>query len=810
MGICGMNRMATHNKLTAVTSQNPPSKADSSVNARSQSPPKKDTPNASASIQSRRQSAIKLQQQFAQYNEASLDGSSDKKTKEKKRGVKKFNFREQAKFEQSDMVENFKKAERGLSSIDVNFIKSILKKCSAFNDLLEEDYEEIVPNMFFCQTKAGEYVFKQNDPATCFFIIHEGQCEVEINNNSKRQLERGDMFGELALLYNAPRSASIRTTTETSFWALDKYSFRAVVDRISSQNYESNRTFLDKIKFFDAFSTQQKNDLASYVIIEKYLPEQAIVNKGDMANSYYVIKEGTVECWDDAKFIRDLHEGDAFGEQALYKSSTRALSVKAKTKTTCLVLSRDTLTKVLGGDIETIINKNTCLWAIERDEVFKKLSQIQKTKWINSCEIMKISNQQDFGDKQHMPWFLIIVLDGKIKYGERVFEKGEIFGLEFLYPKATRQSILQHKLVAEQGRYAQISMKAFLEIVDGDLEASIRRNSEAIHKKNDELTKNFRDEVANTNLEDLVFVKKLGEGQFGDVLLVSDPVGANVYALKVVLKSKIVEHMIERHVVNEKKVLESLNFPFIMKLFKTFKDDKAVYFLTSFIRGMEMFDMIRQVDLLDNEETRFYIGTLILTLEYLHGVGIVYRDLKPENMIVDTKGYLNLIDFGTAKKLGKVRGRTQTIIGTPHYMAPETLQGKGYSYTVDLWSLGIIMYEFMCGCVPFGEEEVDPINIYNLIIKSHLEFPSYFVTPENRQAMNLIHILLNRIPEARLSGDWASLKSHVWFDGLDWDALFSKEVEAPYIPPDNHIVSGEEIANRVAKKISATSEIEVR
>jgi cGMP-dependent protein kinase len=808
MGICGMNRMATHHKMTPVTSNDPPSKADSPATSHPRSPTTTDTPNTVVPIQSRRQSAAKLQP-LAQFNEASLEGSSDKKLKEKKRGVKKFNFREKAKFEQSEIVEKIKKVDRAITTPEVNFIKVILKKCSAFNDLQEEDYEAIIPNMFFCQAKAGEYVFKQNDAATCFFIILEGECEVEINNNSKRNLEKGDMFGELALLYNAPRSASIKAIADTSFWALDRYSFRAVVDKISSQNCESNLNFLNKIKFFDAFSQQQKNDLTSYVIIEKYLPEQAIVNKGDAANSYYVIKEGTVECWDDDKFIRDLHEGDAFGEQALYQSSTRALSVKAKTKTTCLVLSRDTLTKVLGADIETIINKNSCLWAIERNEVLKQLSQIQKTKWINSCEIVKYTAQREIGEKLHMPWFVIIVIEGRIKYGEKVIEKGEIFGVDFLYPKATRQTILQNKLIADQGKYAQVSMKTFLEIVDGDLEASIQRNSEAANKKNDELTKNFRDQVANLNLQDLIFVKKLGEGQFGDVLLVSDANGSNVYALKVVLKSKIVEHMIERHVVNEKKVLEELNFPFIMKLFKTFKDKKAVYFLTSFIRGMEMFDMIRQVDLLDNEETRFYIGTLILTLEYLHGVGIVYRDLKPENMIVDIKGYLNLIDFGTAKKLGKVRGRTQTIIGTPHYMAPETLQGKGYSYTVDIWSLGIIMYEFMCGCVPFGEEEVDPINIYNLIIKSHLEFPYYFVTPENRQAMNIIHILLNRIPEARLNGDWAGLKSHLWFDGLDWDALFSKEVEAPYIPPDNHIVSGEEISSRVARKISAMTEIEV-
>jgi cGMP-dependent protein kinase len=807
MGICGMNRMAQSTKLKPVSSrQSQVEEHEKSVAPKINSTQEPENANKKISKQG---SAVNMNNQFSQLNEALLEQSSEKKLKGKGRAVKKFNFREQAKFEETQTLENVKKVERSLTSSDVNFIKSILKKSTAFKDLLEEDYEEIIPNMFYCTAQEGDYIFKQSDPATCFFIIQEGRCEVEIDNAIKKTLNKGEMFGDLALLYNAPRSASIRAAENSEFWALDRFSFRAILDKISSQNFASNRSYLDRIKFFDAFSVQQKDNLASYIIIEKYFPGQSIVNKGDMANSYYVIKEGVVECWNNENFIRELNEGDSFGEQALFESSTRALTVKSKTRTTCIVLSRETLVSVLGGDIETIINKNSCLWAIERHEIFKQLNQLQKTKWINGAEIVKLSEPKEFGERLHMPWFVYIVLEGQISYGSKIYNKGEIFGIDFIFPKSNRQTILQEKLIAEKGKYAQISMKAFMEIIEGDLEATIKRNSTAIHKKNSEQARNFRESVESVNLEDLYFVKRLGEGQFGDVMLVSEPKSSDLFALKMILKTKIVEHMIERHVVNEKKVLEVLNFPFIMKLFKTFKDDKALYFLTSFIRGMEMFDMIRQVDLLDNEETRFYIGTLLLTLEYLHGLGIVYRDLKPENMIVDELGYLNLIDFGTAKKLKDCRNRTQTIIGTPHYMAPETLQGKGYSYPVDLWSLGIIMYEFMCGSVPFGEEETDPINIYNLISKSVLEYPTYFKIPQNEQSIAFINILLSRIPEARLNGDFSCLKTHSWFEEFNWDDLFDKKIEAPYIPSADHVISDSEIRKILTKKTKAIVEIEV-
>lgn len=138
--------------------------------------------------------------------------------------------------------------------------------------------------------------------------------------------------------------------------------------------------------------------------------------------------------------------------------------------------------------------------------------------------------------------------------------------------------------------------------------------------------------------------------------------------------------------------------------------------------------------------------------------------------MIDKNGYLHLIDMGTAKILDE-SSRTFTVLGTPHYMAPEIIQGRGYSYMIDFWALGICMYEFQCGYVPFGEEEEDPFEIYRLILKGDYEYPSYFMTEENDLARNFIDILLSNIPEARNNGSYAAMKGHPWFEDFDWNEL---------------------------------------
>ena len=132
-----------------------------------------------------------------------------------------------------------------------------------------------------------------------------------------------------------------------------------------------------------------------------------------------------------------------------------------------------------------------------------------------------------------------------------------------------------------------------------------------------------------------------------------------------------------------------------------------------YIKGKELFDVIRDIGLLNKFQTQFYGASIMLAVQYLHERKFIYRDIKPENIMVLGNGFIKLIDFGTAKA---INDRTKTIIGTPHYMAPEVILGEGYSFKVDFWSIAICMYEFMCGGVPFGENHEEAMDVYLSII----------------------------------------------------------------------------------------------
>ena len=162
---------------------------------------------------------------------------------------------------------------------------------------------------------------------------------------------------------------------------------------------------------------------------------------------------------------------------------------------------------------------------------------------------------------------------------------------------------------------------------------------------------------------------------FGNVFLAKHTTKPTKYALKTVHRNKIARFRLENNLILERNVLLQLDHPLIMKLVKTFKDDERLYFLTEFVQGQDLFDVLRHLGLLKSNDSAFYTACVCLILEHLHDRNIIYRDLKPENIMVDADGFPKLIDFGTAKI---VERRTYTIVGTPHYMAPEIILGRGY------------------------------------------------------------------------------------------------------------------------------------
>jgi cGMP-dependent protein kinase len=149
---------------------------------------------------------------------------------------------------------------------------------------------------------------------------------------------------------------------------------------------------------------------------------------------------------------------------------------------------------------------------------------------------------------------------------------------------------------------------------------------------------------------------------------------------------------------------------------------------------------------------------------YLHDRNIIYRDLKPENIMIDHEGYPKLIDFGTAKSID---GRTYTMIGTPHYMAPEIILGKGYTYAVDYWSIGVILFELICGTLPFGNSSKDAYEIYEYILEGRYIFPHFI--HKGFPSQKIIDTLLDKNPPLRLRSQHGDIRNADWFSSINWD-----------------------------------------
>jgi len=278
-------------------------------------------------------------------------------------------------------------------------------------------------------------------------------------------------------------------------------------------------------------------------------------------------------------------------------------------------------------------------------------------------------------------------------------------------------------------------------------------------------------------LDDFIIMQTLGTGSFGRVHLVKHKESGKYYAMKVLVKRQIIESKQVEHTINEKKILETLDHPYMVNLIGSFKDNRNLYIVLEYVCGGELFSYLRQCKRLPNHVARFYAAEVVLAFEHLHSKDIIYRDLKPENLLIDKTGNIKITDFGFAKYVPDV---TWTLCGTPDYLAPEIIQSKGYGKAVDWYALGVLIYEMLAGFPPFYDE--DQMRLYERILEGRLRWPSYF----DPAAKDLIKRLLSPDLTKRygnLKSGSADIKKHKWFSEIDWKKLAEVKVKAPYIPP---------------------------
>jgi serum/glucocorticoid-regulated kinase 2 len=265
----------------------------------------------------------------------------------------------------------------------------------------------------------------------------------------------------------------------------------------------------------------------------------------------------------------------------------------------------------------------------------------------------------------------------------------------------------------------------------------------------------------------------IGRGQYGKVMLCKRINSENLYAIKVVKKSKLVKFNRIRTIFSEKYTLMRAKHPFIVEFYFAFQSRGKLYLGLEYVPGGELNNHLREVGRIPMGDVRIYIAELALAINYLHSIGVIYRDLKPENILIASDGHLKMTDFGLSK-VSVPDDLTSTFCGTSEYISPEMINQRCYNGSVDWWSLGILAYELATGLTPFVKES--RVNTFKAIATENITFA--YDLPEDFKS--LVTGLLKKDPKERFT--FEDIKKHEFFRGINWNSVYEKEYAPDYVP----------------------------
>jgi len=544
---------------------------------------------------------------------------------------------------------------------------------------------------------------------------------------------------------------------------------------------------LERHRVFSKVSSQQRATLVSRCEVKTLYPEEELEGADDVRFALCIcgeveaclVEDGPSPEMSSHRPFCDDTIGDEFVLQQTTKPTVwpyriRATSTRAITKI-ALWHNQDVDAVVSLEGLDVILWQDRKVKVLRKVYIFRTLSQSQLRELAEAIQIDHFrSGSEVFKQGAEGREFCIIrrgtVLVEKDGHKIRTLGKGDYFGERALLEREPRSATVTCE---EDCEIWKIGIDVFQEIMHGDIR--------------DYLKDRMALQDSHLTLADLRLIRIIGRGGFGVVRMVQSRQTAVRYALKSVRKHYVVQRNQQEQLVAERNILAEVDHPFIIKFVRAFVSKHCVHFLMELVSGGELFAALEELGLLGRSQAQFYAGSLLLALEYLHERRVAYLDLKSENCLIDHQGYLKLIDFGIARKITGVR--EHVVKGTPMFMAPEMILGKGYNTHADLWSLGVCIYEFMIGEFPFGNcptNKEEETLLFRKILKAPLRFPGWFERqPDSEDSMALIRGLLTRDPAKRAGAGFAgynNLKGHAFFSDFSFDALLSRGIVPPYLP----------------------------
>ena len=613
-----------------------------------------------------------------------------------------------------------------------DLIWNVCKENLLFSDLDDSCRDRLTDPFAPIECGAGEVVVRQGENGEHFYVVESGHLRVFVKGEEEEEESKApeasskepwDLamyeshdalgkyvlsvgacggFGELALMYDTPRAATVIACGDCKLWAIKRSDCKSVLQSIQRAEMKGRVRFLRRVRIGAAtgsdeplglgefLTDQELARLASVLESEVVGEGEIIIRQGEPGNHFYIVEEGRVDVHRNEPSsgrrssvilkenkLKHIETGGYFGERALINEEPRAASVVAAARSRLLTLSREDFVKHLGALADLVA--------------------------------------------------------------------------------------AAHIIRAEEGQTRRRML--------GNARHDRRLSARAIQIEDD-----AGPDPDEMRLEDLTVLGTLGRGSFGIVRLVRHADTGATFACKCQAKAKIVDEAMEAYVTIECKILAMCDNPFVLKLYSTMQTDRCVYLVLELMPGGELYKHLQQMVCFPEPMLRFFVSQIVFAFDCLHGKDVLYRDLKPENLVLDATGYIKVVDFGLSKVLSG--WKTWTMCGTPEYLAPEILRNEGHNHGVDFWMLGVLTFELAHGQGPFVAQ--DEMALFELILKMRPKFPRAF----SKNLRDLISRLLCH-QKKRLGNSkegWGAVRRQLWFTGYDWDGVWAKQVTAPLKP----------------------------
>ena len=623
--------------------------------------------------------------------------------------------------------------------------------------------------------QADSFIISEGEDPQKIYFIKEGIVSFLKNGNEIKTSSVGEFFGDKSILTQMNNTLDVKAKTDCVVYSLSVSAMKQVMSKSFREHL-----FVNYIKYA-FYSCNIDIDISfvweifPYFQLKNFNQNEIVLGKGYIKNSnIIIIIEGNIKDKHSKKYI-PMQKGEILFKDTIFdwsnfsKSPTLILSSDLVASPECLMLICDIkkISLVAKMSLNEYVNKCKLISSFLHVSLFKSLRK-EKIEMIASKVSIETYKKNDIIIKEGEDGERFYVIQkGKVdiyienKY-VRTLNENEYFGEKSLieYDKRTATAIVKSDFVILYSLNKSVFQKIITE------ENLLNFLKERLILQDESI-----------RIEDLDYIKTFFHDHYSSCYLVQTRDKKIQYTLKKIEKYKIEKAKIWPCLDTEKKILLQIDHPFIAKLIKTLKDERNIYFLMENIEGKLLFDLLSEYGKLPKALYTFYSASMLLCADYLHQQNMIYRDFKPENVVISQKGFIKLLDFSSAKIL-KEDNTTTTFIGTPQYMSPEVIKGENYSFDSDFWSIGVCLFQLAFGNFPFGVVDDDPLNIYRNILNNDITFPK---DSKDKDLTSLVKKMLNKSKVKRITS-FNDIKNTPFYSEFNWSNLVDMNCRVPFTP----------------------------